>query len=331
MFNSTIVLDGLLSHDRILFQVKDFGMLTASAFGGMLGPRVIATASLGVVESFSSYLELEPSMEIAGNGPPLLQVVVRFGKVSLAGIPEEGNTDILTQVFGSRGVSSVYVPSAPPPAASTEQAITFGGVEPVPEPETASALVVKGSLQSVEQMPPTSVSGSPDVLPQLEVSGRQEVASAGPSAGSSSDFPSWWTASSAVFFIDGHVYDFAPRTQWVARIKDLSDKGQTYPFPNSPGRNFNVLAAGWDWELKDYVPGSTWETPSVMCEDDEVYEQLERFVEKNQTTPGGHWCRDVWVLMKFLEHTKVPLRSSKRLILCSLGEPPLDGKLNSYV
>ena len=120
--------------------------------------------------------------------------------------------------------------------------------------------------------------------------------------------PPWVTASSSVFLIDQAVYDFAPEKSWFSRLKDLSDKGQAHPFPTSPGRNFNVLGAGWSWEKGNYVEGSEWVASHNMSVDHmpEVMEQLQRFITKNEgraTSP--HWCRDVPVLMKFLELCKV--------------------------
>ena len=67
-------------NDRILFSVKDHGLVSAEYSVLGFGPKIICQASLPVGEDFDGYLELETQKEIPQNGRPLLQVVVKFCK-----------------------------------------------------------------------------------------------------------------------------------------------------------------------------------------------------------------------------------------------------------
>ena len=158
IWNSSVVLENLSLHDRVFFQVKDFGMLSESHLGGMLGPRGVASTSMKVGEAFNGFLELEPATEIPMNGSPLLQVVVRFSQVSVYGMPGLGDTDVLAGVFGSQGVGGTHgvQPSAP-------QAMT----SPQPQPEPESAQGAEKSSQVFE------MSGCQGVEGKAEVSGGQ--------------------------------------------------------------------------------------------------------------------------------------------------------------
>jgi hypothetical protein len=271
IWNSAIVLGGLSEHDRIFFQVKDFGMLSAPALGGMLGPRPIASTSMRVGENYSGYVELEPAQDVAGNGVPLLQVSVRFSCLSSM-TQAAGNTGIFTEVFGHRCLGfeefDIPKPSAPPGQPEDEPGRTDG------EPTKVS-----------------TIEGSQGSGGQGETGGRQGLAVLYPSS---------------VFYIDPAVYEFSPQRQWIQRLTDLADKGMTHPFPSSPGRNFNVLAAGWDKTTATYEEGSLWQSDSdsMSTELDEVQVQFEKFATTGQEKNHPHWCPDVRVLSEFLQKTK---------------------------
>ncbi len=47
--------------DRVVFKIRDTGLLAESHLGGLLGPQIIANTSVAVGENFQGFLELQPS------------------------------------------------------------------------------------------------------------------------------------------------------------------------------------------------------------------------------------------------------------------------------
>ncbi len=89
--------------------------------------------------------------------------------------------------------------------------------------------------------------------------------------------------SAAVFYVDPEVFDFAPPNQIVERLADLQARGKQFPFPSSPCRNYNALAAGFDREKNDYAPNLLWAgvpESAVPADIGEVIEQWKRFEVK---------------------------------------------------
>ena len=300
-------------------------MLSESHLGGMLGPRGVASTSMKVGEAFNGFLELEAASEIPMNGSPLLQVVVRFSQVSVYGMPGVGNTDILAEVFGSQGVvhPQGFQPSAPQ------------AMQPQPEPESLHGTgksfdmssqvfemsggqgdqgeaemvgrrsdVEVGAARSAQDPVESVAAENPvqsEALSGSTLSGSQGVVH-GPRA-SAFAFPH---ATNSVFYIDPQVYTFATRGTEFERLHDLSAKHLCEPFPSSPGRNFNVLGAGWDPEKKEYVKGALWASEAekpLQPDIDDVADQFHKFA----TTGEGrsrHWCQDVWAIDAFLKATK---------------------------
>ena len=111
--------------------------------------------------------------------------------------------------------------------------------------------------------------------------------------------------SSSVFYIDSAVFEFAPENQVIERLTDLQAKKVTYPFPSAPGRNFNVLGAGFSRKLDDWPKEYKWEEASkngLPSDLDEVCEQFERFAANSDNPHNvGIGVRVIW---RFLEQTK---------------------------
>ena len=80
VWKSTMVLMDVEPTDRILFVVKDMGVISLTRKGEFL-PRVIAQAHLGVGQDFQGYLELQPCEEIPDQGSPVLQLSTRHALV----------------------------------------------------------------------------------------------------------------------------------------------------------------------------------------------------------------------------------------------------------
>ena len=292
----------------------------------MLGPRAIAQTSIKVGEPVTGYLVLEPAHEVPHNGCPLLEVKVRFSKATLnSEMPGEGNTDILTEVFGGQGVGA-FEPSAPQAFHGLDGNPSVVG-EPVPEPEVLGKMMTLIEEIGDAQVVIDRMQQNMDVKERVEASGcqgdlgasqpqpnqtqpqQQEAASGasgglGESLGSSSTTTGRPSGSNSIFFIDPEVYMFSPLKEWNQRLKDLSDKGLRQPFPSSPGRNFNVLGAAWDEATGDYVEGVFWQTESQkpLCEHiGDVYAQFCKFALKEN---HRHGCQGVRVIQAFLKHTE---------------------------
>jgi len=186
-----------------------------------------------------------------------------------------GSQDVLARVSGSQdvltrasGSQAVFGPDLEP---SAPQALHRSYEEKVCE-----LVLIAPTPTTTSPAEPSAESGSPDAF------------------------------SSSVFYIDLAVYTFAPPKQWTRRVKDLADKGISYPFPDSPGRNFNVLAAGWDMEKGEYDDSAFWKadaTVTLSTEVDEVLTMFKKFIDTKQGV-SPHWCPDVKVLLAFLQATK---------------------------
>ena len=75
IFNFMAVLTVVDAEDRITIGVKDIGVWSSERLGGRLGPQHIAETTLAVGLDFTGFVELKPAKEIAGNGPPVVELV----------------------------------------------------------------------------------------------------------------------------------------------------------------------------------------------------------------------------------------------------------------
>ena len=296
IFNSLLVLENVCDEDRLHFQIKDVGLITVDRLGGLLGPRTIANTTLAVGSSFEGFLELSPERQIPGNGPPLLEIKVRFSLVPTVdfGLPCPGNTGFLVDAWSSgvpgAGPSSSQAlqlnaePSAPAFGMSSGSGVPASG---------ANAAASGGVPASAAEAVPISGSG-------VEVSGA-EAAGGAPASGVSGAPVSGVAKTSSVFYIDPEVFALAPCNQILAKLFDMQDRRQTHPFPATAGRNYNALGAGFDFATKKHA--SLWSgvvdpLPTVL---DDVLDQMAKF---NVLQRHSHWSSGVEVCLSWLTSVK---------------------------
>ena len=280
VFNALLVLENVTDEDRLHFQIRDTGLVAMDRLGGLLGPRIIANTSLAVGPSYEGYLELSPEKHIPGNGPPLLEVKVRFSLVPTVdvGLPSVGNTGVLVDAWSSG------VPGAGP---STFQALHFD---------------VQPSAPAAEEFDMSSGSGVP--VSGAAASGGSGVPASGAEASSGSrEVPVYGVPgnTSSVFHIDPDVFALAPPNQILAKLFDMQERNIVHPFPVTAGRNYNALGAGFDLLTKTHVslwPGVSDPLPTDL---DDVLQQLARF---NTMDKHPHWCSGVEVCLAWLAAVK---------------------------
>ena len=123
MVNFFTVISAVDGEDRIVIRVKDVGLWPSERLGGMVGPAIIANATIPVGQDFDGYLELEPNKGIPNNGNPVCQVVARFSQVGAAGnLPVPGIVAAVVDTLGASPASS-GVPGGDQASAPTLQAM----------------------------------------------------------------------------------------------------------------------------------------------------------------------------------------------------------------
>ena len=292
MFNVVLVLDDVCAEDRLQFQIKDRGLISVDRLGWFLGPRIIANTSLPVGPSFEGFLELSTEKQILGNGPPLLQVKVRFSPVPTVdvGLPSPGNTVVcLPEPWPSSRQALQFEPSAPP-AEAVGMSSGSGG------PVSGSEAAARGGAGVPVSGAETSPSGA--IVPVSRVGGSGVPASDAETSPCGAGVPE---NTSSVFYIDLEVSALAPPNQILAKLFDMQERRRTDPFPATAGRNYNALGAGFDLAAKRHVslwPGVAVPLPTDL---DDVLHQMAKF---NGMDTHPHWSSGVEVCLSWLASVK---------------------------
>ena len=305
VFNSLLVLDNVSDEDRLHFQIRDVGLIAKDRLGGLLGPRTIANATLAVGQSFEGFLELSPERQIPGNGPPLLEVKVRFALVPTmdVGLPTPGNTGLLVDAWSSG------VPGAGP---SSSQALQLN-----PEPSAPAIGMPSGSGVPVSGANAASSGGVfaaqavPIVGSGLEVS-VAEAAGGTPARWVSGAPVSGVASASSVFYIDSEVFALAPCNQILAKLFDMQDRRQTHPFPATAGRNYNALGAGFDFATKKHASLWSGVVDPLPADLDDVLDQMAKF---NTLNSHPHWSSGVEVCLSWLTSVKDSIECAPQSIV----------------
>jgi hypothetical protein len=247
IWKSSLVLTDVDENTLVKFVVIDMGLLSVNHLGGWIGPQTIASATLRAGEAFDGYLELSPSERVEGNGNPVLRLSANFQIVAQTEIPTLGSTAMLVNFLQEEQ------PSAPV-MADTEQALRnlpIGSrAEALQEQMAVSAEDLGrgvGLLEDAEPFWRSGVGRGSDVdlfgsSPDGETFRGLGVDQLGTSSAASA-------STSSRFFVDQSVFEFAPRNQTLAFLHNMQQTSRKYPFPASPGRNYNVLACGFDKDL----------------------------------------------------------------------------------
>lgn len=231
IWNSTMTLVDLQESDRLHVVLKDTGMFRESYLGGAIGPRVLASTSLGVGDDFEGFLELTPEAAIPNNGRPVLQVSVRFKRLQVG----QNMVGQLRDFFDappeidSPGVSmdsqAMQLHASAPPMSMMQDAQQSLVEESQQVPLVEESLVQESLVQDAKQK--SLVEESTPVPPDIKFHDER---------------------STSPFFIDREAKNFAELPLLIESLCMLQERNITFPFPSSPCRNYNVLACGFDWE-----------------------------------------------------------------------------------
>ena len=197
------------------------------------------------------------------------------GTCGSSGVPVAPTTT--SGSFGSSGAPAA--PTSGVPAGPTPTSGSFGS-------SGAPAAPTSGV-----QAAPTTTSGS---------SGSSGV----PGVGEAARNP--MAETSSTFWIDPEVFLFCPKGQSMSRLEQMRDRKLLWPFPSSPCRNYNCLAAGFDpatgtWD--HLWPGMDKECLGQGFHN--VVQQFENFVEnkkdhKEYTEQG---CKIILKWLKMCQDT----------------------------
>ena len=323
------VLSAVDSSDRIVIRVKDVGLWPSERLGGMVGPAIIAKASLAVGEDFEGFLEMDPIKTIPNNGAPVCQIMARFSEVGGCGsLPVPGQVAAVVDTFGAAGPWSSGVPvmgstpaddteaSAPP--LQTSQALFFGPEAAAAEqeevdekktadasscgPSTSSGVPESTSCGPAEHPEPQSASCGPAEPPEPQsASCGSESKSA--SSGAQESKSSRPLSSNSAFFVELGAFAFNEPVETIQdRLMDEQEGKRCGPYPFLPDRNYNVLAAGFSMVSRKHT--CVWNDASAaLLPDDKVVDPV--LAQLAKLAPGhDHWCLGVPVLVSFVETIK---------------------------
>ena len=268
VFNETLLLAALDPDDRVLFRVKDYGMLSEETMGGVLGPRVVATGTCQMGCDFDGYLALQTGKEIQGNGPPVLRLQVRFSNLGQP-MPEPTLGEVLPELVEGQAFWG------------TSPAEVLGSLA-----QTVAVSVFDKSGCGVLASSSQDIAPSAPAVPQAQYQPELE-----PAAGTSSPF-----------MIDEAVFALCPLNLCVERVLDMQQKGVRFPFPAALGRNYNAVGFGYDRAVRAYA--TTWKhfDERYMPEDiDHVLLELTKLSEQREHPA---WCSGVQVVQGFLRTVK---------------------------
>ena len=297
MINAMLILEDMAGDDQLEVRVKDFGMFTGSHAMGLVGPQVIAVTRVPVNQEVDGYVELKPMKWLALNGPPVIQMKIRWALIGEPGsLPGPGSTGVLVNAWQAITVNTL--PSAPSVSPSAPVDDGSGvNLESIPEE------VAMGDNTDVTTSPADMAgggigpgSGVPEEMKKQEGSGVPEENKKQGTGGS----------SSSVFYIDPVVFEFSKPNDALRSLVAMQEKGgSVYPFPASvsKGMNYHCLAASFDPETGEHAtlwgPVREEDLPTGLFE---VHDAMETFAVSGQANP--HWCSGVLVLLSWLKALK---------------------------
>ena len=123
---------------------------------------------------------------------------------------------------------------------------------------------------------------------------------------SSGDLESRSRQTSSAFYIDLPALNWSiPLTGVEQNLLDLQAERSSGPFPDSPGRNYNVLACGFDFGTRKHVLRWPSASPSMMPKDELLVPVLRFF---DRLVDLGHksefWSPGVYAIHAFLVSMK---------------------------
>lgn len=343
MINAMLILEDLRETEVLEVRIKDFGVFKESYAMGMLGPQIVASTTVTVNQEVDGYLELRPMKWLSLNGPPVIRMKVRWARIGEGGFPTPGATSALVDAW--QAMRQPTAPFKEDLCVDTDGLLSLGPCSGVPAQlsdntdETTPcvpAARVSGLLAAAAAAgpgvpaagAPAAASGSDNPAAasgsgvQAAASGSGVPAAVGgsgvPAAGGSSastsrptstptSMPSVvFTNSSSVFYIDPAVYTWAKPNDALRTLHGMQQRGgSVYPFPHTPGCNYNCLAAGFDTYLGEHMslwgPVADADLPRGL---QEVHTAMEAFAVKGQENP--HWCAGVLVCLSWLKAIQDP-------------------------
>ena len=302
LINAMLIMEGMEENDRLEIRIKDFGMFAETHALGMVGPQVLASGHLLVGQDFEGYMELKPLKWLALNGPPVLQLKVRWAKLGDAtGLPSLGSTSLLVNAWQAMATQPQSQPGIGVP-------VTAGSGVPV---ASAPGLQVGGERSGVPVGVGSGVPECFDISSEPAGSGNRtpdpSVLGDGGAGDDAAGFGvpvSQRGSTSSVFHIEDAVFNFCKPNDCLRQINAMQFKGgSVYPFPVTPACNYAALGAGFDVDAGEHMalwgPVGDRDMPQGL---DEVHDVMERFAVNGQS--NAHWCSGVLVCLAWLKALK---------------------------
>ena len=271
--NALCILNDMEETDVLKVLVKDIGMFSEVQALGMVGPQVIASTTIRVKQEVDGYLELTPIKWLALNGPPVIQLKVKWSKIG-DGLPTPGATTDLVNAWQAYASAPRREQIGENTDVTTDQ--WCSGV-----PATAGDPALAGCLG----VPATSGA---------------ECSGVPASSGDPAPAPTMWGNSSSVFHVDQAVFDLAKPNDFLRTLLRMQEMGGTvHPF-NANGRDYSCMGAAFDIDNGQHTtlwgPLQDNHLPAGL---EDVHEAMEKFAVKGQA--NAHWCSGVLVLLAWLK------------------------------
>ena len=286
LINAMLILE-VDETDRLEVRVKDIGIFAESHAMGLLGPQLLATGTVDVGKEVDGYLELKPVKWLSLNGPPVIQLKVRWSRIAAEGVPTSGATAVRVDAW------EALAPSAPelPESGGSGVPASSGG------PAAPGLTELGGSEVPASSGRWADACARSDGSDTTHHPDESDLASPGKSLAKMG-------SSSSVFHFDEAVFELCKPNDALRTLLGLQTKGgSVYPFPATAGINYHALGAGFDVDAGEHV--SLWgpvEVDSLPRGLDEVLEAMEAFAVKGQANP--HWCSGVLVCLSWLKAMK---------------------------
>ena len=274
-FNSTVILPMLGRGDVIRLTLLDKGMCEQAHLGGLLGPKVVATATLRAGEDVDPFIPMEVSSACKpGLGNPHLKLTVSWEWYSALdpAQPAAGTVSARVEAWQSLQSQQAMTPaSAPSLMEAAPQELGVGAL--------GSSVGALGSSDS-------STLGSFSIV-EIERWNR--------------DFA---RNTSSPFYVDPAILFWAKPNQILQSLYKLQQKGEKGPFPNDGLRHYTCFACGYQMEIRDWDkqllwgPVDTTQLPSLL---DKVLKPMQRLAAEEE---NPYWTWAVPMLVKFMENLK---------------------------
>ncbi len=333
VFNEQLVVKDVNRSSELAFILYTVG--NCSETPGRFDVTYVGYARLPVGEDFEGFIALETCWPVPNNGPPVLELSVRF----------EGTVLVL----GSRVRENTPPPPTPPPPTLPPPLIDVIPLGPSPSPNRRQAprlspRVAAQVQQEARSEVPALQQEAPSEDPAIRALVRSEVpAMPAPELPVGSEVPaipatelpvlvpassaseaapsvcgsamSVSSQTSSIFHIDEAVFQMCRPNMVLEHLFSMQKAGGSpAPFPVSALRNYNVIGCGFDRENNEHQgiwPGV--EDGNVPEGIDDVLEQLGKIGREQP-----HWCCGVLAIISFLTHVKVSLQSSVACVVLVL-------------